>query len=119
MRGSRVDQDRAEGRSGQVGEPRDNNGTTGLTVSTPAEEYFNRHFDTYREALVTQRDDISKFEPLPDVVMYPSATQTNYNLTTQAPDAIVAVFDKYIEYLDKYKEQVDRAIKEIREQDQA
>jgi hypothetical protein len=102
-----------------VGEPRNTDGTTGLTVSTPAQEFFNSHFDTYREALVAQRDYISTFEPLPDIVMYPSATQTNYQLTTRAPDTIVAVFDKYIEYLDKYKEQVDRAIKEIREHDQA
>lgn len=96
-----------------------NDGTAGLTVSTPAQEYFNRHFDEFREALVTQRDEIKNFSPLPDVVTYPSATQTNYHLTTKAPNDVVVVLDKYIEYLDKFKEQVDRSIKEIREHDQA
>jgi hypothetical protein len=91
----------------------------GLTVSTPAQEYFSRYFDAYREALVTQRDNISKFAPLPDVVLYPSATQTNYHLTTTAPDLVVGVFNDYIAYLDKFKGQVDAAFKKIRAEDQA
>ena len=91
----------------------------GLTVSTPAQEYFDRYFGAYREALVTQRDNISKFETLPDVVTYPSATQTNYQLTTTAPDLVVGVINEYIAYLDKFKGQVDAAFKKIRAEDQA
>ena len=91
----------------------------GLTVSTPAKEYFDKYFNAYRDALVEQRDDITKFERLPDVVTYPSATQTNDRLTVAAPAAVVGVLNRYIAYLDEYKEQVDRAIKEIQELDQA
>ena len=91
----------------------------GLTVSTPAKEYFDKYFNAYRDALVEQRDDITKFERLPDVVTYPSATQTNDRLTVTAPADVVGVLNRYIAYLDEYKEQVDRAIKEIQELDQA
>ena len=123
---------RAEGRSSQVAETDTNNDGiadfiqgrqseegAGLTVSTPAQEYFDKYFSAYRDALVEQRDDISKFERLPDVVTYPSATQTNDRLTVTAPADVVGVLNRYIAYLDEYKEQVDRAIKEIRELDQA
>jgi hypothetical protein len=98
---------------------RESETAAGLTVSTPAHEYFTRYFDAYREALVTQRDKVDGFQPLPDVVTYPSATHTNYALTTTGPNQLVGVFDKYIEYLDKFKEGVDRAIREIQAQDQA
>lgn len=91
----------------------------GLTVSTSAHEYFTKYFDAYREALVTQRDNISKFEPLPDVITYTSATKTNEQLTKNAPGDVVGILNKYIAYLDEYKGQVDDAIKAIQAQDQA
>ena len=91
----------------------------GLTVSTPAQEYFDRYFGAYRDALVTQRDTVSKFPTLPDVVTYPSATQTNYQLTSTAPDLVVGVINEYLAYLDKFKVQVDDAFKKIRAEDQA
>ena len=91
----------------------------GLTVSTPAQEYFKECFDAFRDAVATQRDNISKFEPLPDVVTCSSATQANYHLTTKTPRDAVDVFDAYLAHLDEFKEAVDRAIKEIQAQDQA
>ncbi len=94
-------------------------GAAGLTVSTPAQEYFDTYFDAYREALVVQRDKVAGFQPLPDVVTYPSATTTNLHLTTAGPAKLVDVFDTYIAYLDEFKEQVDAAFKSIRAQDQA
>jgi hypothetical protein len=91
----------------------------GLTVSTPAHVYFTKYFDAYREALVKQRDNISNFAPLPDIITYTSATKTNEQLTKIAPGQVVDVINQYIAYLDEYKSQVDRAIKEIQAQDQA
>jgi hypothetical protein len=91
----------------------------GLTVSTPAHQYFTKYFDAYRDALVAQRDKISNFEPLPDVITYTSATKMNEQLTKIAPGEVVDVINQYIAYLDEYKGQVDRAIRTIQAQDQA
>jgi hypothetical protein len=91
----------------------------GLTLDTPAQKYFDEYFKAYRDALVAQRDKISNFEPLPDIITYDSALQMNKQLTTTAPGQVVDVINRYLEYLDEYKGAVDRAIKEIQAQDQA
>ena len=94
-------------------------GSMGLTLDTPAQKYFDEYFNAYRDALVAQRDKISKFEPRPDIITYTSALQMNAQLTKTAPGQVVDVINRYLEYLDEYKGEVDRAIKEIQAQDQA
>lgn len=90
-----------------------------LAVTPEAHRFFSAIFDDYRDALEQERKSIRGFPELPNAIEYTSAIRTNEYLSKVAREKVLVMLNKYIAYLDDFKEQVDGAIGRMQAHDQA